>query len=195
MRKYSAAIILSGGASARMGSPKALIDVGGRTLLEDQVQRLRTAGIERIGVVIGAHAKEIRAAHPALDVDWIENRNWANGHFSSVRCGLQGMMPAGCNVSGILILPVDVPGVPPDVMKKIVDEGTRSGRNIVPTFQFQRGHPVFISTETAREIGSGSAKFDRLDLILESSPDTLKIEVGSDAVLRNVNSEKDFRET
>lgn len=56
------AIILSAGRGSRMGAltgnrPKALVEIGGRTLLDRQLHALRTAGATTIGVVAGWHAE------------------------------------------------------------------------------------------------------------------------------------------
>src|SRR5579883_682076 len=55
-----AGLVLAAGESSRMGQDKALLGYRGRTFLEDILQSLRDAGIERITVVLGHHAEEIR---------------------------------------------------------------------------------------------------------------------------------------
>ncbi len=62
-----AAVILSGGSSSRMGSPKALLAYQGRPFLEHllEVTRHPKIGVRR--VVLGAHAEPIARAvalHP-----------------------------------------------------------------------------------------------------------------------------------
>src|SRR5438309_10194271 len=71
-----AAVILSGGASSRMGSPKALLSYQGRPFLEHllEVTSHRNVGVRR--VVLGAHAEpiaksvELKADEIVINEDW-----------------------------------------------------------------------------------------------------------------------------
>ncbi|MEO0493892.1 MAG: molybdenum cofactor guanylyltransferase [Actinomycetota bacterium] len=55
--------VLAGGASTRMGRPKAFIEIDGHTLLDRAVDALRTAGTEPIVVVGGDQAAVEAAGH------------------------------------------------------------------------------------------------------------------------------------
>ena len=64
-----AGLILSAGASSRMGMPKALLKYNdGSTLLSSQVKLMKEGGISKVGVVIGANSNTILDAHSELDV-------------------------------------------------------------------------------------------------------------------------------
>lgn len=71
------AIILAAGRGSRMKEktdilPKCLTKLWGKTLLEWQIQAIRRAGIEEIGVITGYHAEQIVQA----DVKFFHNNNW-----------------------------------------------------------------------------------------------------------------------
>ena len=76
------AVILAAGRGSRLRSetderPKCLTEVGGRTLLEHQLELLFEAGIERVCVVAGYQAQAVQdAVHGAADV--IYNDLWAS---------------------------------------------------------------------------------------------------------------------
>ncbi len=60
-------IILAAGRGSRLdgtlgNGPKCLVEAGGLTLLERQIQALRRAGIEDITVVVGSDADRVRRA-------------------------------------------------------------------------------------------------------------------------------------
>src|SRR5438093_114089 len=55
-----AAILLAGGASSRMGQPKALLPWGDQKLVEYQIDQLRQPPVERVVVVLGPEAERIR---------------------------------------------------------------------------------------------------------------------------------------
>ncbi|MEP6817626.1 MAG: phosphocholine cytidylyltransferase family protein [Marmoricola sp.] len=58
------AIILAAGRGSRLGgrSPKCLVRVGDRTLLEIQLDNLRRAGVDNVTVVVGYRHEEVREA-------------------------------------------------------------------------------------------------------------------------------------
>ncbi len=186
-----AAVILSAGESQRMGSPKALLNIGERTLLEDQSDRLQQGGINDVFVVVGANAVKIQVAHEDLDVIWIENEDWKLGTFSSIKTALKSI--ADQDYDGCLLLPIDVPGVPPKVIRHIWQEGHKLGKNLIPQYEGDGGHPVYLTRDLIMDIGYACSFNDRLDKILHASPNTEHIEVFSKAILNNINTPEEWR--
>ena len=92
-----AAVILSGGSSSRMGSPKALLAYQGRPFLEHllEVTVHPKIGVRRI--VLGAHAEAI-AKNIVLDSDEIViNDDWEKGQLSSIQAAIRSL-PAGAGL-------------------------------------------------------------------------------------------------
>jgi molybdenum cofactor cytidylyltransferase len=86
-----AAVILSGGASSRMGSPKALLAYQGRPFLEHllEVTAHPKIGVRR--VVLGAHAEPI-AKYISLAADEIViNDDWEKGQLSSIQAAIRSL--------------------------------------------------------------------------------------------------------
>ena len=80
------AIILAGGASARMGRPKALLPFGDETLIERVVHRLRPLAAHTV-IAAGAHV-----AIPALDgVRVVDDPTPLQGPLSGILNGLRAM--------------------------------------------------------------------------------------------------------
>jgi L-glutamine-phosphate cytidylyltransferase len=74
-------IILAAGKGARLNGtagdkPKCLLKVGGKTLVERQIETLRSAGITDVAVVIGCQADRVRRSCGG-DVQFIENSRFA----------------------------------------------------------------------------------------------------------------------
>ena len=57
-----AGVVLAAGASSRMGGPKMLLPLGGRTLLSTVAAALLDAGLPSVVVVLGCDADHVRAA-------------------------------------------------------------------------------------------------------------------------------------
>jgi molybdenum cofactor cytidylyltransferase len=89
-----AAVILSGGASQRMGSPKALLPYQGRPFLEHllEVTIHPKIGVRR--VVLGKHAEAISAAVQLTAEEIVINERWEQGQLSSIQEGIRSL-PAG----------------------------------------------------------------------------------------------------
>ena len=74
------AIILAAGKGTRLDGaavkPKCLVEIGGSTLLERQIETLRDANIRQIVVVVGFGAESIRAACDS-EISFVENTRFA----------------------------------------------------------------------------------------------------------------------
>ena len=64
-RSEVSAIILAAGTSSRMGSPKQLLPLGSKTLLEHTLETVRASAVREIVVVLGSESDAIRAHIPS----------------------------------------------------------------------------------------------------------------------------------
>jgi len=189
-----AGIILSAGASKRMGSPKANLTMHGKTLLQIQMNILRRAGCEEIVAVVGFEPKRIRNEHDGMDIKWVQNDDWKLGQFSSIQAGIRAS--ASDKVIGMIILPVDVAGVKPETVAAIIETAKINDHldAIVPEYNEREGHPIFISSMFAQKVLSTNPHIDgaRLDKMLDESKAVLKIPVNDANVRNNINTPKDW---
>jgi len=82
------AIVLAAGRGSRLGSltedvPKCMVRLGGRTLLDGQLQSIRQAGVREIGIVRGYKAERIQAENAVYFVN--EDWNTTNMLVSLIR--------------------------------------------------------------------------------------------------------------
>ena len=100
------AAILAAGQGKRMRSPlpKVLHPVGGRPMLERVIEAARRGGCEKILVIVGHGAEEVRQAVTGDDVVWVEQRQQlGTGH------ALAQVEPHVADDSLLLVLSGDVP--------------------------------------------------------------------------------------
>jgi len=116
-------LVLSAGASRRMGRPKALLIWKGKTLLEHAVERAQDAGFLPL-VVLGDSANELRLAM-SEDVARVVNSEWEQGIGGSISCGvryaLQELAPGLVGVSL-----VDQPLITSQHLRSLYEECTEA---------------------------------------------------------------------
>jgi len=137
-----AAIILAGGESRRMGSPKLMLEHRGKTLLSGAIHKAQAVASEVI-VVVGAYtelySKEVERAGARV----VLNSEWPEGLASSVRVGVASLSE---ETSAALIILADQPFVPQDHLQALVDKGNESGAALVfSSYEGIRGAPTLIS--------------------------------------------------
>ena len=149
-KKMLAAVILSGGASRRMGSPKALLPYQGRPFLEHMLDITRHPRIGLRRIVLGPDADAISAEITLPAEEVILNANWQRGQLSSIQAAIR-TFPA--NTDGLLLCPVDHPLVSAALVSDLIaafDMGQPAV--VLPLYEGRRGHPVIFSARLYDEL-------------------------------------------
>jgi CTP:molybdopterin cytidylyltransferase MocA len=136
-------LVLAAGAGTRYGMPKALVPYPDRLLVELAADTLGAAGCARTVVVLGAQAARVRVAAPGLP-ETVVNPDWASGLGSSLRVGLWAV--TGTPATAAVVLPVDMPGVTAEAVRRVVDRATPSAL-VVGGYGERRGHPVLLGRD------------------------------------------------
>jgi len=145
-----AAVILSGGASSRMGSPKALLPYQGRPFLEHLLEITIHPEISVRRVVLGAEAGSIAKAIPLKANEMIINSQWEKGQLSSIQAAVR-KLPAG--TEGMLLLLIDHPLISSALVGELIAQFYKSKKPIVlPVYEGRRGHPVIFSASLYPEL-------------------------------------------
>lgn len=145
-----AAIILSGGASRRMGTPKALLPYEGRTFLEHLLQVTKHPRIGLRRVVLGAGAEGIAESISLSPEEVVVNVDWKKGQLSSLHAALR-TLPAGTD--GMLVCLIDHPLISRGLVHDLIERFYSSRQPIVlPVYKSRRGHPVIFSNALYEEL-------------------------------------------
>ena len=143
-----------------MGIPKALLRVGGITLVERHCEALSHAA-RRVVVAIGADASDVWSAIP----EWataVENPAWRTTWPADTlrHTFLQARIHGRC-----LVTPVDVP----PARRETLDALLAAGGPAVPLdTQGRRGHPVLLDKRVVLEVRNHGAP-NGLDAVLGSA--------------------------
>ena len=184
-----AGIILSAGASRRMGSPKALLKINGATFLDRLIQAFRAA-CDPLIVVLGYDAEHIRESIPA-DATVVLNPDPARGMFSSLQCGLRALPP---NIEAVIFTPVDYPAVRADTIAGLARAFRQSQAPITrPRYRGERGHPVCISPGVMDELLELPVTAQARDVIHAYRPRTKYVDVDDPGILADIDLPEDYQ--
>ena len=130
-----AGLLLAAGEGRRLGQPKALVSIGGRTLVERGVELLRDGGTEPVVVVTGAVAVTAPGAVA------VHNPDWRSGMGSSLRTGLAAL-PSDC--LAVVIALVDQPLIGAEAVRRLISAFRDSRGLIAAGYGGKRRNPVLI---------------------------------------------------
>jgi molybdenum cofactor cytidylyltransferase len=180
-----AAVILSGGASRRMGTAKALLPYQGGTFLE---HLLKITDHPRIGwrrVVLGADAGAIVAGTEFRADEVVINKNWEAGQLSSIQAGVRSL-PDGTD--GILLFLIDHPLISRELVGELVERFYESGKAIVlPIYKGRRGHPVIFSARLYQELLSAPLETGARAVVWTHREEVSEMETSEEGCLLNLN--------
>ncbi len=191
-RQPIAGVILSGGASRRMGTPKALLRFQNETFL-DRLIRLFSTTCDTVIVVVGQHAEQIRAGiERSSEVIFAVNPDPERGMLSSLQCGLNAL-PA--ESEAVLFTPVDHPHLQGSTLAAMAARFHSEHAPVtVPTFGGRHGHPVCISRPVATELLALPETAKPSDVIHRYIRQTVYVEVDDPAVVTDIDDQAAYAE-
>lgn len=189
-RPKVAAIVLAAGASTRYGQPKQLLPVGDKTMLQYVVDIVLASPVDQTIVVLGHRASEIGATLKDGPADIVTNEEWEAGLSTSVQAGLRAVRP---DAQAALFVLADQPAITPEIIAALLGRYQETGAPIVvPTYQGKRGNPVLFDRSLFAELMKVQDDQGGRQLIDVYGDKTEKVEVGSEAVLVDVDTETDY---
>lgn len=180
-----AAIILSGGASRRMGSPKALLSYQGRPFLEHllDVAHHPKIGVRRI--VLGADAEPIAKEVDLAQGEIVINEEWEKGQLSSLQAALRSLPP---RTDGAILLLIDHPLISSTLVDELIETFYKSGKPIVlPVYDGRRGHPVIFSSALYEELLYAPPETGARSVVWAHSAEVQIVQTNEEGCVLNLN--------
>jgi molybdenum cofactor cytidylyltransferase len=187
-----AAVILSGGDSRRMGTPKALLRFHEETFL-DRLIRIFSETAQPVIVVVGRHAAAIRSGiDRAPEVMWAINPDPERGMLSSLQIGLRAI-PA--HIPAAMFMPVDHPHLEASTVAALLARFEETGAPVaVPTYAGEHGHPVCIRRTVIDQLLDLSPDVIASDVIHRYIGQTTYVEVPDPAVVSDIDDPDAYAE-
>jgi molybdenum cofactor cytidylyltransferase len=190
-------VILAGGFSRRMGSPKALLTDGdGRSFVVRIVASLIEAGLSEVVIVTGDDHDAIAAALISSGLTTvpkvIRNPSPARGQLSSLWTGMDEVCRP--DTAAMLVTLVDVPMVSPVTIRAVIDGWRRSRAPIVrPLARGRRGHPVIFDRVVFDELRGASLEEGARAVVRAHTHDSLDVPVDDEGCIADVDTPADYR--
>jgi molybdenum cofactor cytidylyltransferase len=139
-------LILAAGEGTRFGpEPKLLAELNGRPLVEHAIRAQCGVGeLERIVVVLGAHADRLLAQVDFVRAEPVVCETWAEGQAASLRRGAEELRDA----SKVVVTLGDEPLITSETVARFVSEppGARA------VYDGRPGHPVVLGPDHLRAL-------------------------------------------
>jgi molybdenum cofactor cytidylyltransferase len=189
-RPKVAAIVLAAGASTRYGQPKQLLPVGSKTMLQHVVDIVLASPVDQTIVVLGHRASQVWATLKDRPAHVVTNEKWEAGLSTSVQAGLRAVRP---DAQAALFVLADQPAITPEIIAALIGRYQETGGGIVvPTYQGKRGNPALFDRSLFTELMKVQGDQGGRQLIDMYEDRTERVEVGSEAVLIDVDTEEDY---
>ena len=133
--------MLAAGAGERFGGPKQLAQFEGRPLLEHALAAV--SGLDRVVVVFGARAGEIRAGVSLGAAEAIVCEGWLEGQAASLRAGVAALS----DCEAVVVVLGDQPLISPEAVARVVAAREAGAAAARATYGGVPGHPVLLERE------------------------------------------------
>lgn len=176
-----------------MGTPKALLELDGRTFVERAIEALLLGGCDPVLAVVGvgggaaAATQLARAAGAEVIVNPIEGSE----QIDSLRLALS-KLPQG--VLGAAVMPVDVPRVSNELVAELLDAFLREGVPLaLPRDGSGHGHPVVFARELFPELLRPDLPEGARTVVHAHIGEAVEVRVNDPQMLADVDTPDDFR--
>ena len=185
-------IVLAAGLSKRFGRNKLLEKIDDSTIIERVVKSAVASKADEIIVILGHEAQMIKNALKDVKCRFIYNENYEIGQSSSVKVGVNSVMD---HAEAILVLPGDVALISPEAINMVIEEYIKSRHLIVvASHRGKLGHPILFDRSLFSQIMSINEETMGLKSVVNANRGLIrKVETGSDEILIDFDTEKDFK--
>jgi len=186
-------VILAAGMSRRMGgeTPKQLLRMGGKTLLERALENVRASQVSEIVLVLGANANQIKQQVTTNSAKVVLNPDYQQGMGTSLRAGLSAV---DSSVGAAFIVLADQPFVHAKTLDKLLAYQRESAAQIViPLYRGFRGNPVLLDRSVFPEVMNLSGDVGCRAIFGNHTEGIAKIEVDDPGILLDIDTEEDLR--
>lgn len=184
------AIVLAAGSSTRMGTPKQLLRIGGKALLEIVLETLAQSQVGEIIVVLGASAEAILQEVKLGAAKGVINEAYREGMGTSLRTGLASVDP---RARAALVVLADQPFLRASTIDRLIDQHREHAPQVaLPLYRGFRGNPVLLDRSVFAELANLSGDVGCRAIFGSHTENILKVPLGDPGILLDLDTRGDF---
>ncbi|OPX26132.1 MAG: hypothetical protein B1H05_02820 [Candidatus Cloacimonas sp. 4484_140] len=192
-------LILAAGYSSRMGDFKPLVLYNKKPFIEHIINKLAAVCDEILivtgfnGYVLEDNVKEIYNGKPILKkIDFINNKDFIKGMFSSVQIGLKELFPEMQKDDYVMLHLVDQPHISEVVYEKLAHEAHNFARKVIlPSYEKKAGHPIILSRYIVEKIINAPVSDNLRDVLRKFHDEISYIEILDESIVQDVNTQNE----
>jgi molybdenum cofactor cytidylyltransferase len=185
-----AAIVLAAGMSRRMGTPKQLLQLGGKTLLQRTLDNVRGSAVDEIVLVLGSAADEVRRQLGPDGMRVVVNPDFQQGMGTSLRTGLAALSES---MLGAFIVLADQPFVRSSTLDRMIAYRQKCASQIlIPLYKGFRGNPVLLDRSVFSELMSLTGDIGCRAIFGSHTESIHKLPVDDAGILLDIDSAEDW---
>lgn len=193
-----AAIVPAAGRSERMGRPKLILPINGRTLITRVVHALRQGGADPVVVVApprdapgaGVLIDEADDAGAAVVVPGVRPTDMR----ASFELGLARLQRRHGPPEAVVLAPADSPGITAELVAQlIVQAGNAPQFILIPTYQGKRGHPIVMPWNLALKSRALPGGVGLNALVALHADEIVELEVAEPGTLDDLDTPEDYQ--
>lgn len=189
-----ASVILSAGSSSRMGTPKALLELGGKTFLEHAVRAVRAAAIDVPMIAVAQNDHKIMELCKLYEMIAVVNTATPTAvPLGSVQAAVMAIINRP--VEALLVWQVDQPHVRATTASDLLSAFLRSGKPItVPVFSGRRGHPVVFGRAVFEELLAAPLSEGARAVVRADPARVIEVPVQDPAILDDIDTPEAYHD-
>lgn len=185
------AVVLAAGTSRRMGTPKQLLWIEGKPILEHTLANVRESDVNEIVLVLGFAADAVKREVSTQGLKVVYNEAYQQGMGTSLRSGLAAVDPES---NAALIVLGDQPFVRATTLNKLIECHQSSKPQIViPLYKGFRGNPVLLDRAVFPELADLSGDVGCRAIFGNHTEGICKLPVDDVGVLLDIDSPEDVQ--
>ena len=187
-----AAVVLAGGESKRMGETnKLLTEIDGASLVRWVAEAVVASRAAEVIVVTGHEPYLVRNALSGLDIRFIHNPYYPDGHSTSLHAGIGAVAK---EYSGAVVLLGDMPRVTVNVVDSLIERFHEEHENVIcrPKFDGRPGNPVLWPREFFPDILEISGDTGARHLLKRFADRVSGVEVDESGILLDIDTPGDL---
>lgn len=184
-------IILAAGESKRMGFPKMLLQINGKTMIENVIDHVAESESNDILVVLGANSEELTGIIENYDIRYCYNANYSKGMLSSVQCGFNNLPSV---FEAAMVFQGDQPLISPLSINSVIHGYRSTGRGIViPVYKGRRGHPLLLDMKYRDEIDNLDPGEGLRSISYTHRDDVFEVKTDDPGIIRDFDTYNEYK--